>query len=413
MTESVTEKDMIEVCRREVAAHRSLELFTGAGGLALGLHAAGFEHVALVEFETKACETLRHNSRVWVSAETERPPWKPDQVHEEDVRDFLRSGAFNRLGEVDLLAGGPPCQPFSLGGVHAGVSDKRNMFPAALDFVRELRPKVVIFENVPGLLRPGFLPYFEYVEEQLRWPDCVPHADESWREHLDRLRSMKDAPLDTRYHVTRQLINAADLGVPQTRVRLFLMAVRRDVSDVPVSPVTGTYSEEALLYAQCVSGEYWMEHNLAPRPCPATVKDKRLELMRSNGGPQKARWRTVRDAISGLPEPVDGSPSAGLLNHVGIPGARSYAGHTGSHIDWPAKTLKAGVHGVCGGEAMIRFEDDTLRYLTVRESARIQTFPDDYEFLGARSHAMRHIGNAVAAEVARAVGEQVMKCLTG
>jgi DNA (cytosine-5)-methyltransferase 1 len=105
-----------------------------------------------------------------------------------------------------------------------------------------------------------------------------------------------------------------------------------------------------------------------------------------------------------LPEPIDGIQSHDHLNHSGIPGARSYPGHTGSDIDLPSKTIKAGVHGVCGGEAMIRFHDGKLRYMTVRESARIQTFPDDYEFLGARSHAMRHIGNAVPVQLAKEIG---------
>ncbi|MBN1459032.1 MAG: DNA cytosine methyltransferase [Armatimonadetes bacterium] len=412
MNERVLHKDQNREDDGVIAGPRSLELFSGGGGLALGLHDAGFEHVALVEFEAKACETLRHNARVWASQDGDRLPWTPDVVYEEDVSEFIRSEAFQSLGNIDLLAGGPPCQPFSLGGVHAGVSDRRNMLPVAMDFVRALRPRAVVFENVPGLLRPSFLPYFEYVEEQLRWSSCVPRSGESWSSHMRRLRSMKRAPLETRYHVTRQLINAADFGVPQTRQRLFLMAVRCDVADVPVAVLEGTHSRDALLYAQLVSGSYWAEHGLPAGSVPNGPTEREVASLRERDAPEALRWRTVRDAISGLPEPVEGQPARGVLNHVGIPGARAYVGHTGSHIDWPAKTLKAGVHGVCGGEAMIRFEDGGLRYLTVRESARIQTFPDEYEFLGARSHAMRHIGNAVAVKVAEAVGRQVMERLT-
>lgn len=384
----------------------SLELFAGGGGLALGLHHAGFEHLALVEFEGKACATLHRNAERWQKTEgTATPPWRTEDIHHADVRDFLGSQAMP--SSVDLLAGGPPCQPFSLGGVHAGMNDDRNMFPAALDFVRELMPKAVIFENVPGLTRPGFLPYFEYVEDQLRWPTCTPRPGETWQEHSARLRERTTGPLDTRYRVTRQIIDSADLGVPQVRRRVFLMAVRGDLTDEAPGRVPLSHSRDALLYSQWVEGEYWEEHALVEPPRPENISEDRILELKRRGRPAALRWRTVRDAITDLPDPVDGVPSPGVLNHIGIPGARAYPGHTGSPIDWPSKTIKAGVHGVCGGEAMIRFPDDSLRYMTVRESARIQTFPDDYEFVGARSHAMRHIGNAVAVKVATAVGRHL------
>lgn len=392
-------------CRLETFMPTSLELFAGGGGLALGLHDAGFAHVALVEFEDKACATLYRNAERWSLAGNESPPWEAETIHHADVRDFLES-PWMPAG-VDLVAGGPPCQPFSLGGVHAGENDHRNMFPAALDFVRELMPKAVLFENVPGLTRPSFLPYFQYVEDQLRWPTCAPRRDEPWQEHWSRLKGRTTGSLERRYRVTRQIIDSADLGVPQVRRRVFLLAVRADLMDEDPPPVPLSHSRDALLYSQWVEGEYWDEHGSDEPPRPANIsEDKVLELKRQ-GRPAALRWRTVRDAIEGLPDPVDGVPCPGVLNHIGIPGARSYAGHTGSPLDWPSKTIKAGVHGVCGGEAMIRYPDDSLRYLTVREAARVQTFPDHYEFVGARSHAMRHIGNAVAVKVAEAVGRHL------
>jgi DNA (cytosine-5)-methyltransferase 1 len=369
--------------------------------MALGLHAAGFEHGALVEFEPKACETLRHNATAWKQRDGSTPPWDVGAVHLADIREFSAAAT---LGDapLELLAGGPPCQPFSLGGVHAGSTDSRNMFPAALEFVRELAPILVLFENVAGLLRTSFLPYFEYVEMQLRDPLCAPKADESWTRHRDRLARRRPPRGANRYIVTRQLVNAADFGVPQVRKRVLLMAVRADVADNPIPLLGGTHSEAALLHEQHVSGLYWERHGL---PRPASGDSVRIaKLKKLTGDPVSMPWRTVRDAISGLPEPVDGVHSPIALNHVGVPGARAYPGHTGSQIDWPSKTIKAGVHGVCGGEAMIRFADGTLRYLTVREAARIQTFPDNYEFVGARSHAMRLIGNAVPVQLAAAVG---------
>lgn len=382
---------------------RSLELFAGGGGMALGLHAAGFQHSALVEFDSKACDTLRYNARCWDARNIEFQAWEDKAVILQDVRQ-IEVDAIENYDSLDLLAGGPPCQPFSLGGVHAGMNDSRNMFPAALDLVRRCNPKLVLFENVAGLLRKSFSPYFDYVEMQLRNPACIPRADETWAEHAQRLKVRISRDCKPGYYVTRQLVNAADFGVPQIRKRVVLMAVRADISDRPLPPITPTHSESSLFHSQFVSGEYWDRHNLFAPPSPsiskATSSPKQHDLLSSTLKP----WQTVRDAIADLPEPIDGIPNQVHLNHIGIPGARSYPGHTGSDIDWPSKTIKAGVHGVCGGEAMIRFHDGKLRYMTVRESARIQTFPDDYEFLGARSHAMRHIGNAVPVRLAKEIG---------
>jgi len=381
----------------------SLELFAGGGGMALGLHAAGFSHSALVEFDPKATDTLKHNASSWASRQSQKQAWEVHAVRLQDVRGIDLDDIDNSYS-LDLLAGGPPCQPFSLGGIHAGMNDSRNMFPAALDLVKKCRPKLVLFENVAGLLRKSFAPYFDYVEMQLSDPYCAPKVDEPWPEHADRLRERRIKERKPGYHVTRQLVNAADFGVPQIRKRVVLMAVRSDISDRPIPPIPPTHSEEALLYTQYVSGDYWLKHGIEAPPSGKNGKMTGLSGYPNDVSSKLKPWQTVRDAIAGMPDPIDGKPRSEYLNHVGIPGARSYPGHTGSDIDWPSKTIKAGVHGVCGGEAMIRFHDGRLRYMTVRESARIQTFPDDYEFLGARSHAMRHIGNAVPVRLANEIG---------
>jgi DNA (cytosine-5)-methyltransferase 1 len=124
-----------------------------------------------------------------------------------------------------------------------------------------------------------------------------------------------------------------------------------------------------------------------------------------------APWRTLRDAIGDLPQPVVGAEHPSWLHHIGNPCAHEYPGHTPNGLDRPAKTIKAGVHGVPGGEGVVRLDDGSIRNLTVREVARIMTFPDDWWLAGPRTEQMRQLGNAVPVELARAVGNSVAVAL--
>jgi DNA (cytosine-5)-methyltransferase 1 len=386
---------------------RSVELFAGGGGLALGLNQAGVGHAALVEWDKRACATLRRNAA---------GRWATAAIWDGDVREWLESASAKDLGEIAVVAGGPPCQPFSLGGLHAGQNDERNMFPAALDVVRHFRPKAVIFENVPGLMRPSFLPYFQYIVNQLREPTIKLRRDEPWRDHAERLTRRPQGKRSLRYEVAEPaVLNAADFGVPQIRRRIFVVAIRSDVGRVwKWDKFQQSHSGCALRYDQWVEPIYWDEHGIPRPPIPDGISQDDLQELKRAGRPDSERWRTVRDMLrepTRLPRAVEAGEEPSVPNHVSIPGARSYPGHSGSLLDLPSKTIKAGVHGVCGGEAMIRFPDDSLRYLTVRESARVQGFPDDYAFEGPRSIAMRHIGNAVAVGVARRVGERLGELL--
>ncbi|WP_407900935.1 DNA cytosine methyltransferase [Scytonema sp. NUACC26] len=121
-------------------------------------------------------------------------------------------------GEIDLLAGGPPCQPFSIGGRHGAHQDSRDMFPRFFQAVRELRPKAFLIENVRGLLRQNFLNYFEYITLQLAHPELQPKPDESWVDHLARLERHHNSGVsdDFGYRITFRLLNAADYGVPHS-----------------------------------------------------------------------------------------------------------------------------------------------------------------------------------------------------
>ena len=122
-------------------------------------------------------------------------------------------------------------------------------------------------------------------------------------------------------------------------------------------------------------------------------------------------WVTVRDAIHDLPHPVDREECPGFIHHVGWPGAREYPGHTPNSLDKPAKTVKAGVHGVPGGESVLRLDDGSIRYLTVREVARIMTFDDEWRFDGPRGEQMRQLGNAVPVRLGAAIGRAVAQTL--
>lgn len=146
-----------------------------------------------------------------------------------DVGDFEYSTV---AGEIDLLAGGPPCQPFSIGGRHGAYLDKRDMFPQFFRAMRELRPKAFLVENVRGLLRRTFINYFEYIILQLAHPELLPKPDNTWVDHLAKLERHHNscAEGELSYRVTFRLLNAADYGVPQKRERVFIVGFRSDLN---------------------------------------------------------------------------------------------------------------------------------------------------------------------------------------
>jgi DNA (cytosine-5)-methyltransferase 1 len=165
---------------------------------------------------------------------------------------------------------------------------------------------------------------------------------------------------------------------------------------------------EALLWDQWITGDYWRRHNLnmpsngsIPLRHRATVERLRSEMI----PPAFKAWITVRDALADLGEPN------GKANHVYQAGARAYPGHTGSSLDLPAKALKAGDHGVPGGENMMVRDDGSVRYFTLREAARLVGLPDDYEFCRSWTESMRCLGNAVPVQLGEAAGKWVRKML--
>ena len=301
---------------------KAVELFAGCGGLALGFSLAGVEHSLVVEIDDSAVKTLRTNTN-----------WPI-------VAGDARKIDYSIYAGADLVTGGPPCQPFSIGGEHKGEADPRDMFPEAVRAIEAIRPRAFVFENVPGLVRPKFSGYLERT--------------------LSALTTVGDG-----YRVSHRLVNTADYGIPQTRRRVFIIGFRQD------------------------EGEDWS----FPEPTH-----------------QEVEWVSAGEALADMPPPGDTAPK-GLQGHIRRDGAKTYPGHTGSPTDRPAKTIKAGVNGVPGGENMLQFADGSVRYFTIREAARLQTFPDTWLFPGSWSVAMRQLGNAVPVEMARIVAESVASSL--
>ena len=377
---------------------KSLEVFSGAGGLAQGLKLAGFEHQALVEWNKDACRSLRYN-------------FLPSTVLETDIQNFN----YTAYKGIDILAGGPPCQPFSLGGKHKGCKDTRNMFPHAIRGIRELAPKAFIFENVKGLLRPSFSEYFNYILLQLTYPQVLKKKEEAWNSHFTRLERIhvQDSYQGLKYNVTYKLINAANYGIPQKRERVIIVGIEDSLNQKFSFPQE-THSQDRLLWDKFITQDYWNRFKipLSQREQLDTKTQKKVEKLQHYYGmynPPKLPWVTIREALYDLPNPL--AANNNINDHQFREGARIYPGHTGSFIDDPSKTIKAGDHGVPGGENMIRFKNGEVRYFTLLEAKRIQTFSDDYQISGSWTVGMRQLGNAVPVKLGYILGSSLQKQL--
>ena len=380
---------------------RSVELFAGCGGLAFGLAEAGFEHELVVENDPQASGTLALNKDRGVRHFSK---WS---VASQDVRSI----DYSRIrGEIDLVSGGPPCQPFSIGGKHKGPSDARNMWPEAVRAVRELQPRAFVFENVRGLLRPAFADYLQYLSLQLTWPE-IEDQGRSWHEHHTVLRHHAASGAPPSYRVIIRAINSADYGAPQKRHRAIVLGFRANVASEVAFPKP-THSRDALLWTQRVSNSYWKRHGLkgGARSAMSEADRSILKSLEARGiEPVELPWMTVRDAISDLPKPL--TRIERVANHVLHPGARVYERHTGSSWDEPAKALKAGDHGVPGGENVIVGLRGAVRYFTIREMARLQGLPDDFVIGAGWKGPIKQLGNAVPVQVGYAFGSAIMTVL--
>ncbi len=305
----------------------AIELCAGGGGQALGLEMAGFHHVAAVEYEPHYCTTLRTN----------RPQWK---VVEDDIRNF-RSQDYS---EIDLIAGGVPCPPFSIAGRQLGGDDERDMFPAALKIIEAIRPRAVLLENVPGLASIKF----EYYRRDLMAT-------------LSKLG----------YQPEWKVLQSANFGVPQLRPRFILVALQpRDTEFFEWPEATGPFR---------------------------SVGDTLVDLMGANGWTGAEGWAGRAMAIA--PTIVGGSKKHGGPD----------LGPTRAKRQW--RELNVDGMGIANEAPDEHFPENGIPRLTVRMVARIQSFPDEWEFAGKKTIAYRQVGNAFPPLVARAIGLAIRRAL--
>lgn len=327
-------------------AVRTLDLFSGAGGLSLGLSSAGFDVVACVEVKKDAAETysLHHPNC---------------EILNTDVRNL----AFDRFkGKVDAVVGGPPCQPFSLGGHRKADRDKRDMIPEFLRCLEQVRPEVFIMENVPGLMLKSAAPYFAGVMRQFR---------------------------ALGYDLTHGVLNAADYGVPQGRRRVIVLGSLQKKLCLPEA----THGLNKLPWVTTADAIDFNEPLGEPPNCP--VKYAKYPDLRPSpyaGHIYNGGGRPLNPAA---PSPTILASAGGYKTHwidtLGI--APEYHAH-----------LKAGGAARDG-------EVPGARRLTIEESMIFQTFPAGMKFAGRRSSQYAQVGDAVPPLLASAIGRAVFASL--
>jgi DNA (cytosine-5)-methyltransferase 1 len=336
-----------------------ISLFTGAGGLDLGFEAAGFRTAVALEIDGRCCATLRHN-RDW--------PLIEDDINSVPTSSLLEAGGLV-AGASDVLIGGPPCQPFSKSGFWATGDAKRLADPRAttlegyLRVLAESRPRAFLLENVEGLGFRG--------------------KDEGLRLINDRLAAINEAH-GTNYRATIRTLNAADYGVPQLRKRIFVVGSR---DGTPFEFPQATHAD-ALGHLTA-----WDALSDLPEPNdPATqVRGKWSDLLPTIPEGENYLWHTDRGG---------GEPLFGWRR-------RYWSFLLKLAKNQPSWTIQA-QPGPATGPFHWR-----NRRLTMREMARLQTFPDDFEVLGTIADSQRQLGNAVPSLLGEVLARQIARSLLG
>lgn len=330
--------------------YTSIELFAGAGGLALGVEKAGFNTIGLIEFDKDAADTLKKN----------RPNWN---VINDDIANIscldLEEYFSIKKGELDLLSGGAPCQAFSYAGKRLGLEDARGtLFYHYALFLEKLQPKMFLFENVRGLLT---------------------------HDHGKTYATMLDIFTRAGYTIDKQVLNAWNYGVPQKRERLITIGIRNDL----VGKTEYTFPEA---------------HSYKP-----VLRDVLLDCPAGPGVPYGEKKRKIFELV----------PAGGYWRDIDPTIAKEYmkscwnmeGGRTGilrrMSLDEPSLTVLTSP----SQKQTERCHPLEARPFTVRENARCQTFPDDWDFCGNVSAQYKQVGNAVPVNLAYDIAKEITHSL--
>jgi DNA (cytosine-5-)-methyltransferase len=329
---------------------KSIELFAGAGGLALGLETAGFEHIGLIEFDKNAASTLKHN----------KPKWN---VICDDIKNIAEENLEKKFNikkyELDLISGGAPCQSFSYAGKRLGLNDVRGtLFYYYATFLNKLQPKMFLFENVKGLLSHDKGKTFKTI--------CNVFEEQGFK-------------------ISYKILNAVDYNVAQKRERLIIIGIRKDLHikftfpkksskkltlkdilyDVPISDGAKYSKAKEKIFSLVPPGGYWKDID------PNIAKDYMKTCWNMGGG------RT------------------GILRRLSL--------------NEPSLTILTTPQM----KQTDRCHPLEVRPFNIRESARIQSFPDSWEFIGTLASKYKQIGNAVPCNLAKAIGSEIINSLKG
>lgn len=364
--------------KKSKAKYTVIDLFAGCGGLSLGLHLAGWSGIFAVEKNPCAFETLKYNL-VDQEHHFDWPNWLPQKpidinwLIEEHKKDLERL-----RGTVDLVAGGPPCQGFSMAGKRMKDDERNKLVFSYIEFIDLVRPKMILFENVKG---------FTYAFDKKNHPDGEPYS----KIVVDKLQALG-------YDVTPHIINFAEFGIPQRRKRFILVGIKNNERHS---------SSEFLSALKKNFTSFIAANKLTPAP---TLQDAISDLLRSNGEEQTPDRHGFMSGVYGVSKtPYQIFLRIGTSAKQRIPNSHSFARHTEEKASCFARLLKEypskgkRIDGDERAEWGIRQRgitildpnavsptitgapDDYLHYaepriMTVRECARIQSFPDWYEF---------------------------------
>ncbi|WP_178030932.1 DNA cytosine methyltransferase [Pelagibaculum spongiae] len=327
----------------------AIEMCAGAGGQALGLHLAGFKHAALIEIDHHACETLRLNNQ------TLNLGW--ENIIEGDLKDFAKN-TINLGKNIDLVAGGVPCPPFSKAGQQLGHEDERDLFPTALEIIRKIKPRAVMLENVPGLLEEKFSWYREIISNQLS---------------------------EMGYQSEWKLHQASNFSVPQLRPRVILVAMKPSVFK-----------------------HFHWPTQANPK---ITVGEALYDLIAQKGWESAKDWKAKANNIA--PTLVGGSKKHGGPDLGPTRAKRQWQalGVNAHRLANDDEIPEPGFQGALKRDGTIQPGCEKMPLLNIRMAARIQGFPDYWSFYGSKTHSYRQVGNAFPPPVAEAIGKQIFKAL--